>query len=170
MRVAILQDVTLVDAALHGDREVVDPALMQRCLQPLDPADGLNQMQSRPGDVLADVAHRQLIREVDQRLQAGQLPCQQIVDRRVRSRDLIVDDRQRQRMLRAEVKIHGALGQFGFGEHIVEADLVVGKPGELACGGAQDLLARGIGSGVGRLGHGWPPSDAPRRAGLTTDP
>jgi hypothetical protein len=53
------------------------------------------------------------------------------------------------------VEIHCALGQFGFGEDIVEADLVVRQPGELVGGGMQNLLARGIGSSVGRLSHAW---------------
>jgi hypothetical protein len=57
-------------------------------------------------------------------------------------------------MLGAEMEIHCALGQFGLSEDIVKADLVVGLPGELMCGGTQNLLAGGIRSGVGRHGHG----------------
>jgi len=46
------------------------------------------------------------------------------------------------------------LVNFGLGKHVVKADLMVGKPRELACGGTQNLVAGGIRSGVGCLGHG----------------
>ena len=62
---------------------------------------------------------------------------------------LLVDDRQRQRVLGAEVEVHRALGQLRLGENVVEADGVIGTLGELVRRGSQDLLARRIGTLVG---------------------
>jgi len=56
-------------------------ALSGRHLQVLDPADRLEQMQSRAANVVADVVDGQLIGEIDQRLEAGESSCQQVGDR-----------------------------------------------------------------------------------------
>ena len=69
--------------------------------------------------------------EVDQRLQAEKFAGKQLVHRDDTRGGLLFDDRHRQRMLRAEVEIHCALGQFGLGEDVVEADVVVSPSSEL---------------------------------------
>jgi hypothetical protein len=56
---------------------------------------------------------------------------EQVLNRRARPGDLLIDDGQRQRVLRAEMEIHCALGQLRFGEDVVEADGVVRPLGEL---------------------------------------
>jgi len=170
LRVALIKDVALFDGAPDGERKGIDPCPEQLRLQPLDPADRFEQMQSRSGDVLADIPNGQLIGEVDERLQAGESSCLQVRDRLAVAVGLVFDDGQRQRMLRAEVEIHCALGQFGLGKHVVKADLMVGKPRELACGGTQNLLAGGIRSGVGCLGHELVHLVMLRRDSLTTGP
>jgi hypothetical protein len=47
---------------------------------------------------------------------------------------LMLDDRQRQGLLRSKVKVHGTLGDRGLREDVVEADHVVGPACELVCG------------------------------------
>jgi hypothetical protein len=44
----------------------------------------------------------------------------------------VVDNRQGQCLLRREVKIHRAFGEFGLGEDVIEADHAVRVVGELA--------------------------------------
>ena len=77
------------------------------------------------------------------------LPGEQVLDRGAGPGGLLVDDRQRQRVLGAEMEIHRALGQLRFGQNVVEADGVIRTLGELVCRGSQDLLARRIGTLVG---------------------
>lgn len=65
--------------------------------------------------------------------------------------DLAFDDGDRQRVLRLEVEIHCALGQFGLGENVVEPDVVVGPTGELVRRGPQNLLPGRVGASVSRM-------------------
>src|SRR5271166_3679132 len=65
----------------------------------------------------------------------------------------VVDDRHGQCLLRREVEIHCAFGEFGLCQDVIEADHAVRAVGELACCGGDESMARGVGSSFAGLGH-----------------
>ena len=142
--IAPVHDVALADSAPGDFPEQFDPAAQQTFLQLLRPADRLEQVERRARDVFGDVGHRDQVRDVDQRFQPGQLPAEQFLHRGAGLRGLLVDNRECQRVLGAEMEIHRALGQLRFGQNVVEADRVIRALGELVCRGSQNLLARRV--------------------------
>jgi hypothetical protein len=121
-------------------------------LQPFSPPDRAKQIHRRPRHVLADVSNGDQVHEVDQGFQTRKLLADQVLDGGGPHGGVLFDDGHRQRVLRAEVKIHRAFGEFGFGEDVVEADVVVGALRELVRRPAQNLLTGGVGTPVGRIG------------------
>ena len=68
-------------------------------------------------------------------------------------RGAVLDDRRRQRVLRPEMEVHRALGDFRIGENVVEADQAVRLACELVRRRAQDLQPRGVRSSIDLFGH-----------------
>ena len=114
---------------------------------------GFEQSDAGSGHLMLTVLNRKKIDKVDQCFQSGHLAGKQVGDRRTAHLVEVFDDRQGQRLLGLEVKVHCPFGELGLCQDVIEADHAVGAAAELARCGGDEPMTCGAGPSFAGLRH-----------------